>query len=176
MRYEVVFSGAGGQGMILSGKILAEAAAIEDKKYSTQTQSYGPESRGGMTEAYVIISNDPIDYPEITTANLVVAMSQSGLERQIKHIDDNTIVLVDDNYVDASDYDIKNLHKVSFGKISRDIMDSEISANIVSLGYITAVTEKVSKKGMLKTVKKSVPSGTEDLNEKAFNKGFDLGK
>src|SRR6056297_2434003 len=119
MRYEVVCSGAGGQGMILSVKILAEAASIEDKKYSTQTQSYGPESRGGMSEAYVIISEDPVDYPEITKADVVVALSQSGLTRQISHIDKDTIVIIDEDKVDASKLEVSNIYKMPFTKISK---------------------------------------------------------
>ncbi len=175
MRYEIVFSGSGGQGMILSGKITAEAAATYDKMHSTQTQSYGPESRGGMTEAYVVISDEPVDYPEITKADIIVALSQSGLDRQIRHIKEDTIILIDDEFVDASEVEQNKVYKASFTDISRDIMGSTISANMVALGMLTAVTDKISKEGMVKTMKKNVPNGTEEKNEKAFEKGFELG-
>ena len=62
-RYELRFSGSGGQGMILAGIIMAEAAAIYDGKQAVQSQSYGPESRGGASRSEVIISNEEIDYP-----------------------------------------------------------------------------------------------------------------
>ncbi|TYB32162.1 MAG: 2-oxoacid:ferredoxin oxidoreductase subunit gamma [Candidatus Mcinerneyibacterium aminivorans] len=175
MRYEIVFSGSGGQGMILSGKITAEAAATYDKMHSTQTQSYGPESRGGMTEAYVIISDEPVDYPEITKADIIVALSQDGLDRQIRHIKDDTIIVVDEEFVNTAEVSKYKTFKAPFTNISREIMNSPISANMVALGMVTAISNNLSKEGMIETMKKNVPNGTEEKNVKAFEKGFELG-
>ena len=75
MMKQIVLSGTGGQGLILAGIILAEAAVL-DGKQAIQTQSYGPEARGGASKAEVIISDEAIDYPKVLDADVLLAMSQ----------------------------------------------------------------------------------------------------
>ncbi len=79
-RYEIRLSGTGGQGLIFAGIILAEAAGIHDGKYVCQTQSYGPEARGGASKAEVVISDREIDYPEAIKPDLLLAMSQKSCD------------------------------------------------------------------------------------------------
>ncbi len=65
MRYEIRFAGSGGQGVILAALIAGEAAALfEEGLYVVQSQSYGPEARGGKSKAEVVISTEPVDYPK----------------------------------------------------------------------------------------------------------------
>lgn len=80
-RTEIRLAGEGGQGMILAGIILAEAAAIYDGKQATQTQSYGPEARGGASRSEVVISDDEIDHPEVLEPNIVIALSQEAYKK-----------------------------------------------------------------------------------------------
>ncbi|HLE09435.1 MAG TPA: 2-oxoacid:acceptor oxidoreductase family protein, partial [Thermodesulfobacteriota bacterium] len=98
-RYELRFSGSGGQGMILAGIIMAEAASIYGDKIAVQSQSYGPESRGGASKAEVIISNVPIDYPKATSIDCMLALTQEACTKYYSDIKEGGILLVDSHEV-----------------------------------------------------------------------------
>ena len=98
-RYEIRLSGAGGQGLILAGVILAEAAAIFDDRYAVQSQSYGPEARGGASKSEVIIGSEPISYPKATRPNLLLALNQESFDKYISDISPDGIVIVDSDFV-----------------------------------------------------------------------------
>jgi 2-oxoglutarate ferredoxin oxidoreductase subunit gamma len=95
-RYEIRLSGEGGQGLVLAGKVLAEAAAIYDGKNATQSQSYGPEARGGASRSEVIISDVDIDYPKAVSIDLLLALTQESVNRYAKDIKDGGVLLVDE--------------------------------------------------------------------------------
>ncbi len=80
-RYEIRFSGAGGQGLILAGVIMAEAASIYEGIQAVQSQSYGPEARGGASKSEVIISDGPIDYPKATIVDALLALTQEACDK-----------------------------------------------------------------------------------------------
>jgi 2-oxoglutarate ferredoxin oxidoreductase subunit gamma len=177
MRYEIVFSGSGGQGMILSGIITAEAASVFDKKFAVQTQSYGPEARGGMTESYVILSaTEPIDYPEITNADALVALSQPGLDRQLTHLKNDGIVIVDSKNVDTKNVGKGRVFAIPMTDISVEFTTRPISANIVALGALCAATNAVSLKAFESIIPKRVPKGTAEKNLAAFHAGYEAMK
>lgn len=177
MRYEIIFSGIGGQGMILCGKIAAEAASLYEKKHSVQTVYYGPESRGGIAESYVIISDEPVDYPKITKADALVAMSQSGLERHLEHLHENAVVVIDKGKVSVENLpETFSLSSAPFTEESIRIMARPMAANIVALGFFSAVTEMISPDACKKAIRHNVPAGTEEKNIAAFEAGFDLGR
>jgi 2-oxoglutarate ferredoxin oxidoreductase subunit gamma len=94
-RKEFRLSGSGGQGLILAGKILAEAAAIYDGKNATQSQSYGPEARGGSSRSEIIVSDEEIDYPKAVNIDLLLAFTQEACDKYKKDVKDDGIVLVD---------------------------------------------------------------------------------
>src|SRR4030042_17730 len=94
-RFEVRLSGEGGQGMILAGVILAEAAAIYDDKNAIQTQSYGPEARGGACKSEVIISDEEIDYPKATHIDLLLALTQESCDKYIRELKQGGLLVVD---------------------------------------------------------------------------------
>ena len=98
-RYELRFSGAGGQGLITAGIILAEAASIIEGKSAVQSQSYGPEARGGASKSEVIISDGPIDYPKATIVDACLAMTQEAADKYAVGIKDGGILLLDDDFV-----------------------------------------------------------------------------
>jgi|MTBAKSStandDraft_2_1061841.scaffolds.fasta_scaffold00477_65 2-oxoglutarate ferredoxin oxidoreductase subunit gamma len=177
MRYEIIFSGIGGQGMILCGKIAAEAASIYEKKHSVQTVYYGPESRGGIAESYVIISDEPVDYPKVTKAHALVAMSQSGLERHLGHLHDNAVIIIDGGKINTQGLPADfSLSSAPFTDESIRIMARPMAANIVALGYFSAVTEMISPDACKKAIRHNVPAGTEEKNIAAFDAGFALGR
>ena len=172
-RQEIIITGFGGQGIILAGRILGEAAALGDRKESTFVQSYGPEARGGAASAEVIISDSTIYYPEVRHPDILVAMSQSGFEKFIGRIGDNGILLTDQDLVKSAGI------KRDFFSIPSTRMAEELGrkmmANIIMLGFLTAVTGAVTIDAARDTVVSSVPKGTEKMNETAFNKGCDYG-
>lgn len=174
MRYEIRLAGTGGQGQILAGIILAEAAAIHDGLNAVQTQSYGPESRGGASKAEVIISDGMIDYPKVNIPHLLLAMSQEAYDKYLDDIQPGGLIIVDSTLVKRlkqvnSDATVVNLPITG---IARDEIGREIVANIVALGAIAALSDIVSRDSVERAVLKRVPRGTEDLNRRAFEAGF----
>ena len=172
-RYELRFSGTGGQGMILAGIIMAEAAAIYDGKNASQSQSYGPESRGGASRSEVIISDDEIDYPKATKVDAMLALTREACDRYSKDIKDGGILLVDSDEVkDLPDGKFKTFCYPII-RSARDEVGKEIVANIISLGMITELTKIVTHQAMEKAVLKRVPKPFLDLNKKALEFGFE---
>lgn len=172
-RYELRFSGAGGQGLITAGIIMAKAASIYEGKQAVQSQSYGPEARGGASKSEVIISDGPIDYPKATTVDALLAMTQEACDKYTHDLKDGGILLVDSDLV-------TKLPKGNFKIVSFPIINTaktdvgrEIVANIVALGAMVALTGQVSRDNAEKAVLSSVPEAFLELNKKAFSIGYD---
>ncbi len=172
-RYELRFSGSGGQGLITAGIIMAKAASIYEGKQAVQSQSYGPEARGGSSKSEVIISDGPIDYPKATTVDALLAMTQEACDKYTHDLKDGGILLVDSDLV-------KNLPKGNFKIVSFPIINTakadvgrEIVANIVALGAMVALTGQVSRENAEKAVLSSVPEAFIELNRKAFSIGYE---
>src|SRR5512136_1035390 len=98
-RYEIRLAGSGGQGLVLGGLILAEAAAVFEGRNATQSQSYGPESRGGASKSEVIISDQEIDYPKATHINLLLLMTEVAAEKYLKDCPETALVVADADLV-----------------------------------------------------------------------------
>ena len=93
-RYEMRLSGEGGQGLVLAGKIIAEAAAIYDDRNATQSQSYGPEARGGASKSEVIISDGEIDFPKAENLDLLLALTQEALDKYHSDLKARAVMVV----------------------------------------------------------------------------------
>ncbi len=169
-RTEIRLAGEGGQGMILAGIILAEAAAIYDGKQATQTQSYGPEARGGASRAEVVISEGEIDHPEVLSADVVVALSQEAYKKFAKTVHAGGLLIVDEDRVtvepgvDAVKIPVTRLAQETTGKV--------ITANTVALGALVGLTGVVSRQAIEQAVVARAPKGTEEMNRKALEAGF----
>ncbi len=171
-RTEVVFTGFGGQGIVLSGVILARAA-LYDKKGVVQTQSYGPEARGGACRAEVIISDDVVYYPFVEEADILVAMSQEALDKYINSIRKGGQLIVDSTTITQIPQKAGvKLNKVAATDIASEKLGKIIVANIVMLGALANLTGIVSREAMEKAVKESIPRGTEEINLKALEAGY----
>lgn len=171
-RTEVVFTGFGGQGIVLSGVILARAA-LYDKKGVVQTQSYGPEARGGACRAEVIISDDVVYYPFVEEADILVAMSQEALDKYINNIRKGGQLIVDSTTITQIPQKVGvKLNKVAATDIASEKLGKVIVANIVMLGALANLTGIVSREAMEKAVKESIPRGTEEINLKALEAGY----
>jgi len=173
---EVKFAGFGGQGIILAGLIAGKAASLYDGKQAVLTESYGPEARGGACSAGVIISTSKIFYPHVGAPDTMMIMSQEAFKTYGPSITDDGIMVVDSDLVTVSGLKkgVK-LYKVPFTKLSEEV-GKRIVANIVMLGAFTAISNTVSPEAMKKSILATVPRGTEELNMKAFQKGYDAAK
>ncbi len=170
-RYEIRLAGMGGQGLILAGIILAEAAAIYDGKNAVQTQSYGPEARGGASRAEVIISSGLVDYPEVTQADLLLALSQEGCDKYYYSLKKEGILIVDAERVTR--VPTNQAYRVPITSIARQATGRTITSNVVSLGLIVGITDIVSREAIERAVAARAPKGTEEMNLKALAAGFE---
>ena len=167
MRTEIRIAGFGGQGVVLAGLVLGEAA-IRDGKCAVQTQSYGPESRGGAARSEVVISNQEIDYPKVVEADILVALSQAAFDKYRPFVKENSTIIIDSDLVKAEE---DKIYSVPFTRIA-DVLGKKVVANSVMLGYLLASTEVISVESMKATIREKVPDHTIALNLKAFNRGI----
>lgn len=171
-QYEIRLSGSGGQGLILAGIILAEAA-IEDGKNAIQSQSYGPEARGGASKAEVIISDEEIHYPKVKDSDLLLALTQLSCDKYIDTLKKGGTLVVDSS-IDYPKKDDINIISIPILDIANDKLMKPLAANIVALGAINCISQIVSKESLRSAVLARVPKGTEALNEKALEEGMKL--
>ena len=169
-RFEIRLVGSGGQGLILAGIILAEAA-ICDGKNVTQTQSYGPEARGGASRSEVIIADGDIDYPKVTQADLLLCMSQESCDKYFYDIKQDGALIVDTRYV--SRVPTSRAYQVDITGLAVDATGRAITANVVALGLIVGLTGIVSRQAIEMAVAARAPRGTEELNLKALAAGLE---
>jgi len=172
-RYELRFSGAGGQGLITAGIILAEAASIVEGKHAVQSQSYGPEARGGASKSEVIISDAPIDYPKATTVDACLAMTQEAADKYSKDIKPGGLLLLDDDFVTKTPEGNFRVIRMPIVNTAKNDIGRVIVANVVALGAMVALTDVVSREAGETAVLSRVPEAFRDLNKTAFNMGFE---
>ena len=173
-RYEIRLSGSGGQGLILAGIILAEAASILEGRNAVQTQSYGPESRGGASKSEVVISREEIDYPKVTCPDLLLVMTQEACDKYIGDLKKDGIAVLDTSLIERLP-DNGKYYGVPITKIAKESVGKAITANIVALGVLTAISNIVGRESLEKAVLARVPKGTEEINRKALEAGFAAG-
>jgi 2-oxoglutarate ferredoxin oxidoreductase subunit gamma len=174
-KVEIKIGGFGGQGVILAGIIIGRAATIYDGKFATLTQSFGPEARGSACSAKLIISKEQILYPYVRTPHILIAMSQDAYNIFEPELDKNGILIIENDLVKPKpDRNIK-VFDIPATRFAEEI-GRRMVLNIVMVGFFTAVTGLVTEDGARKAVLDLVPKGTEELNLKAFNKGFEYGR
>ena len=169
-RKEIRLAGEGGQGMILAGIILAEAAAIYDNKNATQTQSYGPEARGGASKAEVVIDQGEIDHPEVILADVLVAMSQEACDKYAGNLKKDGILIVDQERVGR--VPSNRAIKIPITRLAQESSGKSITANVVALGVLVGLTGVVSRQAITQAVAARAPKGTKDMNQAALSAGF----
>jgi 2-oxoglutarate ferredoxin oxidoreductase subunit gamma len=169
-RYEIRLSGSGGQGIILMGIILAEAIGVYDGKYVAQTQSYGPEARGGSSKSEVIVSDEEIDYPKAMKPDLLLAMNQKSCDEFYPDLKPEGLLIVDSTFV--TQIPTAKAFQIPFTRIAREKFKREVVANIIALGALTRLSPLVSPKAMEAAVLARVPKGTEKVNQDALKAGM----
>jgi 2-oxoglutarate ferredoxin oxidoreductase subunit gamma len=170
-RYEVRLAGEGGQGMILAGVILAEAAVVHDGLNAVQTQSYGPEARGGASRSEVIIARGEIDYPKVMVPDLLLCMSQEACDKFYSQVKDDSWIIVDSTNV--SRVPSHRAIAVPLSEIAEEITGRRITASMVALGLVSGLSGLVTRESLTKAMTERVPAGTEEINSKALAAGFE---
>ncbi|MDD3642065.1 MAG: 2-oxoacid:acceptor oxidoreductase family protein [Candidatus Krumholzibacteria bacterium] len=171
-RYELRLSGSGGQGLILAGKILAEAVAIYEGRNAVQTQSYGPEARGGASKAEVVISDGDIDYPKAMSLDVLLSLTQESCAKYSGDLKPGGILIVDSEMVTDPPRGEYRLYAAPITEIATTRVGKVVVTNIVALGFLARITEIVSVGAMKKAILARVPKGTEEVNMKAFDEGW----
>ena len=171
-RFEIRLSGAGGQGMILAGIIIAEAALHEDGLNVTQTQSYGPESRGGASRAEIVLSTDIIDFPKVIKPDILVSLTQEAYDKYNKDVKKEGIIIVDDS-IETDEKEVKTYKLPIFDKAINEV-EMKLTANIMVLGILDKLLPQIRTSSLRKAVKKRVPENTTAVNMKAFAVGQEL--
>lgn len=171
-RYEIRLSGSGGHGLILAGVILAQAVGTDPKMQVVQTQSYGPEARGGASRADVVISDEEIYYPKTMKLDLLLAFTQEACDKYYPDLKEGGILIVDSTLV--TKVPTKSGFAFPFMRIAREQAGHAMVANVVALGAIAALTGIVSQDALTKVVKDRAPRGTEERNLKALELGYEM--
>ncbi len=170
---QIRLAGSGGQGMIMAGVILAEAAILDDK-IAIQSQSYGPEARGGASKAEVIISSEEIDFPKVIEPDLVLSLTQEATEKYGGSVKAEGLLIIDEDIVLPEGFNQSRVIKVPILRTAKENVGRAIVANIVAVGFIAEFTQLVSRESVEKAVLGRVPKGTEPMNKKALSEGYAL--
>jgi 2-oxoglutarate ferredoxin oxidoreductase subunit gamma len=173
-RYEMRFSGTGGQGLLMAGILIAEAA-IRDGVNAIQTQSYGPESRGGASKSEVVLSREDILYPKATKIDFCLAVSQEAYDKYHKDLAPGGMLIIDPFYVLKTEPGEKFI-ALTFAQTAREKLGREVVANVIACGAIAELTGKVTLASLEKSLYGRVPKGTEEKNKQALALGVELAK
>lgn len=173
-RYEISLSGSGGQGLLFAGTILAQAMGIYDGKNVTQTQSYGPEARGGASRSDIVVSSGMIYYPKTIKLDLLLALTQEACDAYYLKLKEEGILVIDIDLVNQPP--AREFKAYPFTRAAKEELGTPIYANIIALGTLAALTKLVSKDSLIQAVKDRAPKGTLESNLKALELGFELVK
>jgi 2-oxoglutarate ferredoxin oxidoreductase subunit gamma len=171
-RTEMRLSGSGGQGMILGAIIMAEAACIYGDKNACQSQSYGPEARGGSSKSDVVISDGTIDYPKATQVDVLLAMTQEAANKYSKDLRSGGLLVIDEDYVQKVPTVDGRVVKLPIMRLATETVGKAVVANIVALGALQKLTGLVTEDALQKAVLNRVPKGTGPINMKALEVGM----
>jgi 2-oxoglutarate ferredoxin oxidoreductase subunit gamma len=172
---EIRISGFGGQGVILSAIVIGKAGCIYETGYSTMTQAFGPEARGGACSAQVILSDEPVLYPYVTRPDILVVMSQEAYTLFTPQLKENGLLIIEQDMVrvDALPPGVR-VYSVPATRLAEEL-GKRMVLNIVMVGFFGAVSGLLKPESLRDAIADSVPKAFVDLNLKAFDKGYDYG-
>lgn len=175
-RYRIIFSGSGGQGVITASLFLAEAAVLYEGLKAVQSQTYGPEARGGATRADVIISEHPIRFPKVNQPNILVSLTQQAYNIFSGTIRPGALLLSDSHFVQQEKK--VDARQVSLGmyKAVMEEIGNPVVFNICMLGALLELTDVVKKESLLKILETRLPQDFREANYKAFDLGQRLAR
>ena len=169
-RFEMRLSGSGGQGMILASVIFAEAIGKSDKRNVVQSQSYGPEARGGASKSDVVISENEIYYPKAMQLDMLLCMTQESMDKYYGDLKEGGTLIVDTTLV--TEIPTENYYGLPFTSLAKEKAGHVMVANVIALAAIAALTGLVSRDALTAAVLNRAPRGTEEKNKMAIEIGF----
>ena len=172
-RFEMRFTGSGGQGVILASVIFAEAAVVKGL-HAVQSQAYGPEARGGSSKAECIISRDPIWFSKVQRNDFLLALTQNALDKYAPEVDEGGVVMIDESLAAPDCLDPGRVVPVPILRCARESVGKAITANIVAVGAINELLGLFDEEILREAVSRHIPAGTEELNFRALAAGRDL--
>jgi len=172
-RTEIRIAGLGGQGVVLAGQILGKAA-VYDGLQAVQTQSYGAEARGSAAKSEVIISDQKIGFPMVRKSDILVAMSQTALDKHLKDLKEDGVLIIDEDMIKETPHLTAQIFKVAATKTAEIELESKMHANMVMLGTLTKITNIVTQKAVEKAIKDSFKAEAAEKNITAFRAGLNL--
>jgi 2-oxoglutarate ferredoxin oxidoreductase subunit gamma len=172
VRTELRLAGTGGQGVILASVVLAEAAGVYEGRRVVQTQSYGPEARGGASKADIIISDEEILYPKSRRLDILVCLSQQAAEEYFGDLKQDGVAIIDSFYV--RECPREGAICLPLTETAREKVGRELFTNIVTLGAVARATGVVKLDSLEHAVASRVPPRTIDLNRQALQAGWDV--
>jgi 2-oxoglutarate ferredoxin oxidoreductase subunit gamma len=173
-KQEFLLTGTGGQGLILAAIILAQAG-INAGQNVAQSQSYGPETRGGACRAEVIIGNEAIHYPKVEKPDFVLTLSQEAYNKYGLHLNEDASLIVDNSQVTELTPRRINFYALPITKTARTQFGTEEGANLVALGIVASLSGKISLDNVLQAAQQWAPQGTAERNIKAVELGWRMG-
>lgn len=172
-KVEIRFGGTGGQGLITAAIILAEAV-IRAGKNVVQTQSYGPEARGGSSKAELVISDKDIAFPKVRKADILLVMSQEAADTYCKEVSEDALIISDSMYVNKIPYSKAINLPIPITMIAKEKLGKEITANIVALGIVACLSGVVNRSDVFYAISMRLPAATDEINKKAFDIGWKI--
>ena len=173
---EIRVAGFGGQGVIMAATVIGKAVCIHEAGYSTMTQNFGPEARGGACSAQLVLSDQPVLYPYVTGTDASIIMSQEAFNKFASEIKPGGLLLIEQDLVRVSNFRTGvRVYAVPATRLAEQL-GKRMMQNIVMVGFFGAVTGFVGAEALKKAVLDSVPPHTKDLNLKAFEAGFEYGQ
>ena len=174
MRYEIGIVGSGGQGIVLMGTILAQAAASREGLFVAQGRSYGPEVRGGKAESNLVVSDEEIDYPGVLGFDLLLALNQEECDRNIEKLKRKALLVVDSELVRKVIWG--KILKIPFTKIAREKFNDERVANMIALGTLADLCQYIPSSGVKASISSNFKGDTLELNLASFQEGIEMAK
>lgn len=173
---EIRVGGLGGQGVILCGIIIGKAASIFAGKHATLIQAFGPEARGSACSAQVSVADEAIGYPYVKTPDILVVMSPDAYTQFVPALKPGGTLLYEKDLItlDSNLPEGAKALGIPATRFAEEI-GRRLVLNIVMAGFFTGVTDLLPMEAVERAVRDSVPRGTEDLNQRAFRKGYEYG-
>ena len=172
-KMELRLAGSGGQGVILASVILAEAA-VQSGKYTAQSQSYGPEARGGSCKAETLISDDPIGFTKVQQPTFLMALTQKALDTYTRALPENCLVLVDEGLTVPENLNGHRVLRLPILRTAKETVGRAQTANVLAVGCINALLGITDMETLKKAASLHIPRGTEEINLKALAEGVKL--
>ena len=173
MKKQLRLSGSGGQGVITAAILLAEAAVAEGKE-AAQSQSYGPEARGGACKAETLISDDPIGFTKVQQPTFLMALTQKALDTYTRALPENCLVLVDEGLTVPENLNGHRVLRLPILRTAKETVGRAQTANVLAVGCINALLGITDMETLKKAASLHIPRGTEEINLKALAEGVKL--